>query len=101
MTFMAAPRQNSGDSLLRGFIFSAFLFLSLPRVRGEGAITYKYESYRESAGRINVDTRTALVEQDLGADFRVKLEGVIDAIAGATPTGEPAPAGSNQVVLSA
>lgn len=40
------------------------------------------------------------VSQDLGPDMHVQAEGVLDAIAGATPNGQPAPAGSDQVVLT-
>ncbi len=68
--------------------------------RAEDFLSYKYEDYRESGGRIAVQTQSALLEQDLGAGMHFKLQGVIDAIAGATPTGQPAPAGSDQVPLA-
>lgn len=63
-------------------------------------MTYKYEDYQEAGGRIAVQTQSALVGQDLGPDTHLQFSSVLDAIAGATPTGEPAPAGSNQVVLT-
>jgi len=76
------------------------LLLAQPRAaRAENDVTYKYEDYREP-GRIAVHSQGAQVEQDLGTDMHLKLGGVIDSIAGATPTGEPAPAGSDQVALS-
>lgn len=79
----------------------ALLVVARPQaVRAEDSIAYKYADYRETGGRIHVQTNSALVEQDLGTDMHLKLGGVIDSIAGATPTGEPAPAGSDQVVLS-
>lgn len=68
--------------------------------RAENAISYKYEDYRESGGRIAVKTQGALAEQDIGLSTHLKVEGVLDAIAGATPNGMPAPAGSDQVVLT-
>lgn len=68
--------------------------------RAENSLSYKYEDYRESDGRIVVQTQNALVEQDIGTDMHLKVLGVIDAIAGATPNGQPAPAGSDQVVLT-
>jgi hypothetical protein len=68
--------------------------------RAENALSYKYEDYRENDGRIVVKTQNALVEQDIGADMHLKVQGVIDAIAGATPNGQPAPTGSDQVVLT-
>ena len=69
-------------------------------LRADSSISYKYEDYSEAGGRIAVKTQGGMLEQDLRTDLRVKVEGVIDAIAGATPNGQPAPAGSNQVVLS-
>jgi len=78
-----------------------WLALMAPRVlRADNALSYKFEDYREAGGRIAVQTQSALVEQDLTPDLHVKLQGVIDAIAGATPNGQPAPAGSDQVVLT-
>ena len=74
---------------------------ALPRfIWAESGISYKYQDYAEAGGRVGVQTQSARVEQDLGPGMHVKLEGVIDAIAGATPDGQPAPAGSDQVSLS-
>jgi hypothetical protein len=88
------PRPNA-SLLLAG------LALALPRSgRAEDALSYKYEDYRESGGRIAVQTQSAHLEKDIGTDAKVKIDGVIDAIAGATPNGQPAPAGSDQVVLA-
>ena len=78
-----------------------WLVLAAPRLmRGDDSFSYKYENYSEAAGRMAIKTDGALVSQDLGPDMHFQAEGVIDAIAGATPNGEPAPAGSNQVVLT-
>lgn len=75
--------------------------LLTPReLRAENAVAYKYENYRETGGRIAVETHGAQVDQDLGLDTHVTVGGIIDTITGATPTGEPAPAGSDQVPLS-
>ncbi len=76
--------------------------LANPRTgRAENALSYKYEDYSEADGRIGVTTQIALLDQDLGPDSHVKVQGVIDAIAGASPNGQPAPAGSDQVPLTA
>ncbi len=82
-------------------LLAALLIWLTPRViRAENSLSYKYEDYRESGDRIAVQTRGAYLEQDLGSTLHLKLQGVIDAIAGATPSGQPAPAGSSQVVLT-
>ncbi len=81
--------------------FALWLLLTNPRpARAEGDLSYKYEDYRESGGRIAVKTDGLFASQDLGGDFHLQAEGVIDSIAGATPNGQPAPAGSDQVVLT-
>jgi hypothetical protein len=75
--------------------------LAAPRLlRADNSVTYKYEDYREAGGRMAIKTQSALLQQDLGPDMQLKVSGTIDAIAGATPNGQPAPAGSDQVVLT-
>ena len=93
------PPRAKWRHLQAGLI--GWLALTAPRVlRADSGLSYKYEDYRESGGRIAVRTQSAFVEQDLGPDWHAKVSGVIDAIAGATPNGQPAPAGSDQVVLT-
>jgi hypothetical protein len=79
-----------------------FLFLASPRpsARAEDSITYKFENYTEAGGRVGVQTQGFVANQDIGAGMQVGLTAVTDAIAGATPTGLPAPAGSDQVPLA-
>jgi hypothetical protein len=72
-----------------------------PRLaRAEDSIRYKFQDYREADGRIAVKVNGTTVEKDLGTDTHLKLEGIIDSIAGATPNGQPAEKGSDQVGLS-
>lgn len=78
----------------------ALLLLSPRGARAESSITYKYEDYREAGGRVGVQAQYALIEQSLGSEARLKLSGVIDVIAGATPTGEPAATVADQVPLT-
>jgi Protein of unknown function (DUF3570) len=93
-------RSTSKSLRLRTGLLS-WLVLMAPRLmRGDDSFSYKYEDYTEAGGRMAIKTQGALVSQDLGPDMRIQAEGVIDAIAGATPNGQPAPAGSNQVVLT-
>ena len=85
----------------RALLLATILAWLGPRAaRAENSLAYKFEDYRESDGRIAVRTQGAYLEQDLGTEMHFKLEGVLDAITGATPTGQPAPAGSDQVGTS-
>ena len=61
---------------------------------GERITTYA------SDGRIKVQAQSALIEQTLGPDGRLKFTGVIDTITGATPTGQPAATPSGAVPLT-
>ena len=93
-----SPRSKS---LFISSVLAGWLLLISPRAaRAEDSLSYKYADYRESAGRIVVKTQNALIEQDIGPEMHLKVQGVIDAIAGATPNGQPAPTGSDQVVLT-
>ena len=86
---------------LRAAVLSSLLAWLAPRaIRAEDAVRYKYQDYRESGGRIAVEVNSVGVEKDIGTDMHLKVEGVLDAITGATPNGQPAPAGSTQVPLS-
>ncbi len=76
------------------------LTLLTPRSRAENSVSYKFADYQEMGGRIGVQTQGAYIEQDLGTDMHLKVAGILDSIAGATPTGEPAAAGSADVPLS-
>ncbi|MBL9208891.1 MAG: DUF3570 domain-containing protein [Opitutaceae bacterium] len=77
------------------------LALLVPRAaRPDHIVAVKHAEYRESGGRVVVQTQSALLESELGTAWRAKVTGTLDAIAGATPNGQPAPAGSSQVPLS-
>lgn len=85
----------------RVFLLAAGLAFPAARaLRAESGASYKYQDYRETGGRIAVQTQAALLEQDFGTETRLKVEGILDAIAGATPSGQPAPAGSDEVPLA-
>src|SRR5262245_48309544 len=79
---------------------SLLLWLAPRAARAENSLSYKYEDYREDDGRIAVKTHGVHVEQDLGTEMHLKLDGIHDAITGATPTGQPASTPGGQVGLT-
>lgn len=81
-------------------LVGAWCLLQLRPARAENSVSYKYVDYREAGDRISVRSHYGLVEQDLGPDLHLKLQGVIDAIAGATPTGQPPPTPGAPVPLT-
>jgi hypothetical protein len=97
------PRSPQGTAWPVALPLCLILVLTVPRpaARADGSIAYKYENYEESGGRVIVHSQGVDLEQDLpdGLTFTASL--VDDAIAGASPTGAPAPAGSTQVPTSA
>jgi len=93
------PRPTA---LRPSLLLSIGLLFSLPRTsaRAENAVSYEYENYREDDHRISVQTESATLDADVAADGHLRLTGTLDAVAGATPTGRPAPPGSDQVALT-
>jgi hypothetical protein len=87
---------NISPFVLAGFIS----MLQLRSLKAENSLDYQFAKYVDFGGRIRINTQSALLNQDFGTDIHFKLGGVVDTIAGATPTGIPAPAGSNQVDLA-
>ncbi len=72
----------------RALVLSGLLAWLAPRAaRAEESVRYKYQDYQEMGGRISVRVHGAAVEKDFGTATRLKVEGVVDAIAGATPNG--------------
>lgn len=76
------------------------LVASPKHARADGSISYKYEDYSEPGGRVGVHTQGVVASQDIGPDTKFGFTAVTDSIAGATPTGAPAPEGSTQVPLA-
>jgi uncharacterized protein DUF3570 len=76
------------------------LALLRPAARADDFVAYKYEYYDEAGGRVGVRTQGLTASEDLGTNMQLGLTLMNDAIAGASPTGIPAPAGSNQVPLA-
>jgi hypothetical protein len=82
-----SPYQASHSA--RALLIAGVLAILLPRAaRAESSLTFKAQSWQEDNQRIRVDSQYALLESDLTTSTHLKLMGLIDAIAGATPTGE-------------
>ena len=62
--------------------------LQLRTAHAEDSLTVKAQSWQEANNRIRVDSQYALAESDITPDAHLKVMGLIDSIAGATPTGE-------------
>jgi hypothetical protein len=93
---MKYPFTTTPRDAVRCLLFGLALWLSLPKSgRAESSLTFKNQSWQEDDHRIRVDSQYMLLESDLSTSTHFKLMGLIDAIAGATPTGEkPATAGA-------
>jgi hypothetical protein len=63
----------------------------LTRLEGEDLFSYRHDFYQEHQGRTEVQTDTFLVQKILAPWLDLRVEGVYDAISGATPIGAPAP----------
>ena len=86
--------------LSRGVVVAFLLHLIAPSsAHTEGSLSYKFQSWQEDGNRIRVDSHSAQAEQSLPQSIKLKLSGVIDSIAGATPSGQPADS-TGQVPLS-
>lgn len=92
--------SSRSHSVRAAGLAALLLWLSPRAARAEDTVRYKFQDYQELGGRIAVKVNGAAVEKDFGTDMHLKVEGVIDAITGATPNGQPAPAGTDQVPLS-
>ena len=89
MHSLRCTRYPSLGAWLRHSTLAAALGFVAPRLaRGADALTYKFQSWQEADNRIRVAAQYALAEKDLGTDMHLKVMGLIDSIAGATPTGE-------------
>ncbi|HWA86347.1 MAG TPA: DUF3570 domain-containing protein [Opitutus sp.] len=94
------PQHSLPHPLKAAIVIGAWFFLQVRATRAENSLSYKYVDYREDGGRIAVESHYGLAEADLTPDLRLKLTGVIDAIAGATPTGQPPPTPGAPVPLT-
>jgi hypothetical protein len=98
---MRPPARRGGPSARPCAVpLALLLLLARPAARAEDFLDYKVVDYAETGDRIGVRTQVLDAGQDLGVDTHLGLILTNDAIAGASPTGLPAPAGSGQVPLA-
>ncbi len=98
---MRCPSTSAIFASRRGLLFASLLSLCGPRAaRAETSLALKNQSWQEADGRVRVDSQYAQLESDLSTSTHVSAMGLIDAIAGATPTGEK-PAASGDPVPTA
>lgn len=76
------------------------LLLMCRVVRAESALHYKFQTWQEDDSRIRVDSHYGEAEQTWANGATLRAVGLVDTITGATPTGQPVPAGSDQVPLA-
>ena len=83
-------------STARAALLAVLLAWLAPRAgRAEDQVGYKYQHYREGGGRVHVDVRGAVVEKNFGTATKLKVEGILDSMAGATPNGRPVTPGTD------
>ena len=86
---MSHRHPNRPQDSARCLFLGCVLLLSLPKAgRAEDSLTLKNQTWQEASQRVRVDSQYAQLESDLTTSTHFKLMGLIDAIAGATPTGE-------------
>jgi hypothetical protein len=92
-----SPRPECVPGILLGL---ALVMVTPRAARAEDTIAFKDQSFQESDNRIRVDTNYAQIDADPTTSLHVKAMGLIDSIAGATPTGEKAATPGGQVPLA-
>jgi len=78
--------RSCPHALLLAFILH---FAQLQRAKAEDRLDFKFYHYREDDDRIRVISPAFLYETEISPTIFLKLDGVYDAISGATPTGAP------------
>jgi hypothetical protein len=65
------------------------VFASPGRTKAENRADYRYEDYKEEAGRIHIQTHGAYFSTELKSWLNIQGNIIYDSISGATPTGMP------------
>lgn len=82
-----AAKGRRGQAVV---VASALYLVTLRPVRGEDRAGLDFLWYQEERGRIEVWGPSFFAEKEIAPWLNLRLEGVYNAISGATPTGEPA-----------
>jgi len=89
MGFLRCSTAWPASTAVRGYFLAVVLSIFQPRsARGDEGVGYKFQSWQEEHDRIRVDSHYVLAEKDIDPNTKLKAMGLIDSIAGATPTGE-------------
>ena len=83
------PHPHRRVELATVALLLALHLAPLRRARGEDRIDFKYLYYAEEDGRVQVSSPALLLEKDLTPLLTLKIEGIYNAISGASPTGAP------------
>ncbi len=79
------------------FLAAALQLVHTLSIRAENRADYRFESYQEDHGRIEITTHAALFDLQLSPRLSVEGEYIYDAISGATPIGSPPLPGTQDV----
>ena len=63
--------------------------LASQALMAEDYVSIEYLQYNENDSRVSVSAPTLGISYDIGTDYNIKLEGVHDAVSGATPIWQP------------
>jgi len=87
--FMSHHTPTVSHDSARSLFLAGVLLLSPPKTsRAEYSFALKDQSWQEDHDRVRVDSQYGQLEADLSTSTHFVAMGLIDAIAGATPTGE-------------
>jgi hypothetical protein len=102
----ASSSLNASSKSARGLAFPPLLLALVLRLLhpdksfAQTRIEYRYEDYGEDAGRMRIQTHSALFDTTISSHLGLKGTLVYDGISGASPIGAPPSAGSDKVPVS-
>ena len=82
-------------SLYRKIFFSSLLTLIVFKSFGLKSLKSKYQNWNETEERIKVESLYFSADVEISSTWSLGFVGIYDSISGATPTGKPPKAGTN------